>query len=778
MLAPHIAIAQIVPDNTLGSKVTSSTGAQLLITGGSVANRNLFHSFDRFSLDSGQTAIFAPDSSIANIITRVTGREASNINGTIAVNGNANLFLINPNGIVFGQNASLAINGSFFATTAPGLRFADGTILSANRSEPPLLTISAPIAAVHPTAPITNAGNLSVGRDLLIVAGDVSGSGQFAAANRVSIEANTLTLNQARIFAGVGGTDLQVRDAIVMTDSQINSIVDASQQSGDINIKARSLMMQNGSRIDSLIPPKAQGRSGHINVAVQDELTIQNDSINGTPSGINSSLFGQGTSGNIAIESGSLRLSGGSYISTTLNGTGQTGSIALNVQRDIQLQGAGADPTRIDSAVLAGVAQSAGVPASAETVLIPTRIESSVLTGGIGHGGNIQITADTVSLADRARIVTYTFGAGAGGGIDITARDRVLLKGTGQLDPVAAQLISSLFLTQNLRFENGFVIGENQVRFPVSAVIYGATKQTGIFAAAGIGSTGNIRISVPRIEIANRAAINASNWTFGDTAGVKLNATEEVTLKDSYIFSSVLFGKGSNLDITTPSLRLDNSQIITATGIATDGNILLNIPRVLLLRNESRIIARSYNNANGGNININANLIVAKPNENINIVANAFRGRGGNINITARSILGIQYSPFPTSGSNINASSRYGVSGEVKLNVLRSDPGSQAVKLPTEVTDTPNQIDQTCSGRSRVNSFTRTGRGGIAPDLAESNRSTLVWVDGQSSQTSESQVKEAQIVEATGWIKNSAGQIVLLSDSSDAPMMSPVVCEP
>ncbi|MBW4525361.1 MAG: filamentous hemagglutinin N-terminal domain-containing protein [Phormidium tanganyikae FI6-MK23] len=82
------------------------------MAGGTAESRNLFHSFDRFSLNSGQTAVFAPDSSIANIITRVTGNEIAKIDGTIAVNGNANLFLVNPNGITFGQSASLAINGS------------------------------------------------------------------------------------------------------------------------------------------------------------------------------------------------------------------------------------------------------------------------------------------------------------------------------------------------------------------------------------------------------------------------------------------------------------------------------------------------------------------------------------------------------------------------------------------------------------------------------------------------------------------------------------------
>lgn len=136
----------IIPDTTLpsNSRVITQTNIKI-IEAGTPVGRNLFHSFQEFSIPINGAAYFnnAPD--VQNIIGRITGSSISKIDGLIQTNGTANLFLINPNGIIFGQGARLAIGGSFLATTASSLYFADGTQFSAtNLKSTALLTISVP----------------------------------------------------------------------------------------------------------------------------------------------------------------------------------------------------------------------------------------------------------------------------------------------------------------------------------------------------------------------------------------------------------------------------------------------------------------------------------------------------------------------------------------------------------------------------------------------------------------------------------------------------------
>ncbi len=130
-------LAQIVPDNMLGAESSVVTPDVIngisseRIDGGATRGANLFHSFSDFNVGEGRGAYFANPTGIENILTRVTGGNASNIFGRLGVLGGANLFLLNPNGIVFGPNASLDIQGSFLATTAERIQLGDSGYFSA-----------------------------------------------------------------------------------------------------------------------------------------------------------------------------------------------------------------------------------------------------------------------------------------------------------------------------------------------------------------------------------------------------------------------------------------------------------------------------------------------------------------------------------------------------------------------------------------------------------------------------------------------------------------------
>lgn len=114
--------AQIAPGANDTNTIVNQSGNIINITGGTQAGANLFHSFEKFGLNQDQIANFVSNPSIQNILGRVTGGDASVINGLIQVSGgNSNLYLINPAGIVFGQGASLNVPAAFTATTANGI---------------------------------------------------------------------------------------------------------------------------------------------------------------------------------------------------------------------------------------------------------------------------------------------------------------------------------------------------------------------------------------------------------------------------------------------------------------------------------------------------------------------------------------------------------------------------------------------------------------------------------------------------------------------------------
>ncbi|MEG3845252.1 filamentous hemagglutinin N-terminal domain-containing protein, partial [Microcoleus sp. herbarium14] len=146
----EIVNAQIVPDNTLGAEnsvVTPNVNINGIVSdridGGAIRGANLFHSFEQLSVLEGRGAYFTNPAGILNILSRVTGANRSDILGRLGVTGNANLFLINPKGIVFGPAASLDVQGSFLATTADAVKLGDAGLFSATQpSSSNLLTIS------------------------------------------------------------------------------------------------------------------------------------------------------------------------------------------------------------------------------------------------------------------------------------------------------------------------------------------------------------------------------------------------------------------------------------------------------------------------------------------------------------------------------------------------------------------------------------------------------------------------------------------------------------
>lgn len=411
------AFAQIVPDSTLNTNVNQS-GSIFNITGGTSLGGNLFHSFEEFSPPSGTEAFFDYNvAAISNIISRVTGNKISNINGIIHAGGTANLFLINPNGIVFGPNAALNIGGSFIASTADSIKFADGTAFSAkNTQTPPLLSINVPLGlqygsnvadievqqsnlAVSPNQTLALfGGNVTINSGKLLAPGGQIYLGGLVGEGKISLD------NIIPFFPG----SVQ-RGNVTLSNGAIANVTTATS-GGNITINSNNLNIFGASQFLAGIEANSgiSGTSaGDILVNATGDITLSNRSLiaNTVSSG------GLGNGGNIDITGNSLTLTSGGRIATVTQSLGAGGNIKINTN-NLDISGFTAD------GLFSG-------------------IFSHSQTANSGATGNIIINQNnnsqgTIRLANRGFIATATDSSSNGGAIEVNGKD-ILLESGGQI---------------------------------------------------------------------------------------------------------------------------------------------------------------------------------------------------------------------------------------------------------------------------------------------------------------------------------------------------------
>ena len=285
MVVDDTTLAQVTSDRTVDTTVTQN-GKVAEITGGQTKGNNLFHSFREFSISSGNEAFFNNATDIANIFSRVTGGKISNIDGMIRANGSANLFLINPAGIIFGEGARLDLGGSFYGSSASSILFENGEFSTADLDNPPMLTINAPVGLSFRENPgeivANNAGlQVSAGETLALIGGDVKLTEGKVTAPGGLVELGGLS---AAGEIGISETgNLNFPDGITRGDVELteNAAVDVRAAGGGfINVNAQNLLLADTSELlggiaENMGSPNAQ--AGDIIIDATDSVTVVGD---------------------------------------------------------------------------------------------------------------------------------------------------------------------------------------------------------------------------------------------------------------------------------------------------------------------------------------------------------------------------------------------------------------------------------------------------------------------------------------------------------------------
>ncbi|MEM1395029.1 MAG: filamentous hemagglutinin N-terminal domain-containing protein [Cyanobacteria bacterium P01_H01_bin.150] len=344
--------AQLVEDGTLPTRVQTTDNLNFNIDSINNQNRvgnNLFHSFKEFSIPTGGSAIFNNSTDVVNIINRVTGGNISNIDGLIKASGNANLFLINPAGIVFGKNARLDIGGSFFGSTAESIKFTDDIEFSAiDIKTQPLLSINVPLGLQMGinSAPIkvegtgytnipssnsnftpfivTNFDGLRVksGNTLALIGGELSLNGGQVTADSGRVELAGVKEGFVNINSASKGFVLDYNNVQNFGDIKFDSkaLANASGSgSGSIRLQGQNISIKDSSRVFIQSQGLESGEKLEVN-AIESIEVVGTNSGNSLGSAFLSETIGVGDAAKIAISTPNLLISqDGAVITRSLN---------------------------------------------------------------------------------------------------------------------------------------------------------------------------------------------------------------------------------------------------------------------------------------------------------------------------------------------------------------------------------------------------------------------------------------------------------------------------
>ncbi len=635
--------AQIIRDGTVGPGVEiQPTGPNYIIPEdmGALAGSNLFHSFEEFNILTNESATFTAISPIDNVISRVTGPNISNIDGLLdssSITG-ANFWLLNSNGVFFGPNAQVNVDGSFNVGATDSLIFEDGNQLDAS-STPPILTSANPVefGFFGPSSANITLNGSSLGLP----------NGISLKANGVFLE-NGGNISASSLGEQAGGNILIEAENIILSGqnqfgfmSFIGSTAGGSGNGGNIDIETNILNLEKGAFISS--STTNNGNAGNLTIKAND-ISLSGIRFDGSGSSIAAQTLGSGNGGTIDLETNSLRLDNGAFIDASTTNIGNGGNIII----------------KAGEIVLTGSDQF-GFASSLKS-----------LTRGVRDGGEINLDTTSLKLEEGAFISANTLSTGNAGNIFINASE-VLLSGP-RSDGQGASIVSQSTGTGNggiidlkldsLKINDGsfidtstaFLGNGGDIKIQANEIILSGSDALGITSSInsrnlGLNEGGTIEIETGNFSLEDGGAIRTSTEV-GNAGDIKIMA-KEISLSGTGSFGlgaiidakTSATGKGGTIAIETESLNLEDSATINTStlGSGDAGDLLVKADLISLsgvggfLGIGSSLNALTQGSGNGGTIDIETSSLILNDGALIDASSENL-GNSGDIKIKANEI--------------------------------------------------------------------------------------------------------------------------------------------
>ena len=619
------ALSEVTLDGSVGAAgALSGPNYQITEDVGQRAGSNLLHSFGQFNLNNTESATFSGSAGIQNVIGRVTGGQASSIDGTLRVTiPDANLYLLNPAGILFGQNAKLDVPGSFHASTADLLKFQDGVQFETGAATPnPILTTALPEAfgflGENPAGISVTGGNNTTlevpnGEMISLVGGDITikDSSLYAPGGQINLASvgsagdvvvTELGLDTAS-FERMGNISISQdplvpRVTIAPEMPAIANVDVSADTAGKVFIRGGQMVMDNA----NILSDTTNGDGRGIDIGLTGDLNIngiaETPEIDSAPqNGITTDSLGNGNGGNINLDVYGLKLTHGTRIDSTASSSGNGGDLNINA----------------NSILLEGNQSNA----------VPRFITGTTATG---NAGNITINnADNIELSDSAFILSSTAAEGNTGVITINT-DALNVRGNASIQS---------FIGETGKGDGGsLTVNANSVDVQTKGLIRSITL--------GKGDSGDIAIDTGTLEIHDDAQIISTVLESGDgnAGNLSINASS-VKVHNKGGIASVTSGKGNagNLAIDADVLQVHDTSIISnrvsETGDGNGGHLLVSAGSLDVSKNAA-ILNTTDGQGNAGDLTINANSLKVNDGKITNHTNSS--GDAGNLKIKTGSL--------------------------------------------------------------------------------------------------------------------------------------------